>query len=275
MQSEANVSWLVTILKPIAEHPLLQITGFALTIIALVLAFVFYRRSIREKKPRYAVFSQTLIEDLPASLPSLRITYDDIPQERVTLATIFFWNDGREAIRREDIADTDRLRITIEDAELLSAIVEDETNKACNILIARSLSSPNTAELSFAFLDHNDGFRIGVVHNGREKSGVKVEGTIIGGKIERLTLNLENRPAPRTLHLFLELAALFCVISLLTVLVESWIPNWRLPDVDSAMRTIDIFVISFAAVAGVLFWLGGKFFYKITPRVPQRLWMFW
>jgi len=275
VQGEVNPSWLFSVLKPIAEHPLLPVAGFATTALAVVLAYVFYRRSLREKKPRYAVFSQTLVHDLTAKLPALRIMYDGIPQECVTVTTIFFWNDGREAIRRADIADTDPLRIvTPSGTDLLSARIQDVSNKACNVLLARPENSPSVAELSFAFLDHNDGFTVNLVHNGTEKDYVKIDGTLIGGKIERLKLDWENRPVGPAWNLLLVSSIIFSFLAITTI--ANWAyPGWRLSNEASSRHDIDAYVYSFVILGMLLIWLGEKLIVKIMPRVPQRLWIFW
>jgi hypothetical protein len=266
-------------LKPVAEHPLLPVVGLTIGVVGLIFAYVFYRRSLRERKPRYAIFSNTLVQDLSSKLPELRITYDGAPQERVTVATIFFWNDGREAIRQADIASTDPVRIEIgEGAEILSARINYMTNKACDAILARPVNSPRTAMLSVAFLDRNDGVSVTLVHNGKDKHPVEIKGTVIGGKIELLVLTGNNRPKGWGWS-FVESGLLFFYIFVLLYVPFVWmLPEPRVLADGTRVQGLSNFgllisFVLFLAVLGAIF-ITLRVVVKLWPRVPEKLWIF-
>lgn len=279
MQGESILSQIATMLKLIAEHPVLPIAGFIIGIVGLILAYVFYRRGLREKRPLYAIFSNTLVQDLSKRIPELRITYDGVPQERVTVSTIYFWNQGREAIRQTDIPDGDPLCIEIaEGAEILSARIQDVTNKACDAIVARPVNSPRTVLLSFAFLDRNDGVTVSLVHNGKDKHPVAIKGTIIGGEIERLALTWNNRPKGWGWK-FVDSGLLLFYIFVLLYVPFVWIlPEPRVLADGTRVQEVTnlgllVYFVGFLAVIGALL-ATQRVVFKMLPRIPTRLWIF-
>src|SRR5690242_3536781 len=106
----------------------LAIAGIAATAIA-------YLRSRRIKAPCWSISTVQVVDPKGPETAKLRITYDGSLVVRMSVSTIIFWNDGQEAIRREDMAPKDPLRIeTVESAKaiLLGVSAATQSRPGCN-----------------------------------------------------------------------------------------------------------------------------------------------
>lgn len=170
----------------IASSPVIPVISLVVAVISLVVAFVFYRRSRRDKQPCYAIYRQAVIENRKSILPGLSVLYNDEKQQFITVANIAFWNAGNETIRAADIATADPLRITVpDDVRVLSAELRkysDDANQ-CGIADPEVTKDGSTdIRITFDFLDKENGMLVQIVHNGEEKTLISVTGKIKGAR---------------------------------------------------------------------------------------------
>ena len=113
-------------------------------------------------------------------LDNLRVFYQGVNIENLTISKILFWNDGTETIDREDIETVNHLRILSSNGvELLDAKVLTTNNQSCQFTV--NLSSDKTsALLSFDYLDKKQGAVIQIVHTGTSSKDLNVTGDIKG-----------------------------------------------------------------------------------------------
>lgn len=158
----------------------IDIIGYIFAIVGLVLAYIFYIKGKKEKKPIYMCNKISIIGNQYSILgEEVRISYKDRAVEKLSLCDITVRNVGDVAIRRQDIASSDLLRISFDEGvNILSCKVKNVTRAAIGFEI--SIVENNKAEFSFEFLDKNDGALIEIIHDGTACIAPKLSGTIIG-----------------------------------------------------------------------------------------------
>jgi hypothetical protein len=160
-----------------------------LTVLSILLAFVFYFKSRRTRQPLYSVRSAHLIRNLQKRQGILEIRYAGEPIVNLTATMVALWNNGRETIDSHDIAPADRLRVRVADGlKILDVEVLNAINTANEFSVSNS-NDGSHAILSFNYLDRGDGAVIQVLHTGSSSRDVEVCGTIKGGaRVRRKTL---------------------------------------------------------------------------------------
>lgn len=154
--------------------------GIAGILIGVIASYYFYRKSVRIKEPCWAIRTNNLIQGYSAQLDNLRVLYQDVNIENLTISKILFWNDGIETIDRGDIETANHLRIfSLDGVELLDAKVLTTNNQSCQFTV--NLSSDKTnALLNFDYLDKKQGAVIQIVHTGTSSKDLNVAGDIKG-----------------------------------------------------------------------------------------------
>lgn len=170
----------------VATNPWVVILLAGCTLVSVPLAvwglYVTYKQH-REKRPCYTVESNNLILGLVHMLPDLEIKFHGYgsPIANLTVTDITFWNRGRAAIRKSDIAKLEPLIISMAPNCLILNVLVVRRAKAENAFEVTRSQDRTHASINFDFLDHNDGVVIQVVHTGTSSEDVAVKGTVIEG----------------------------------------------------------------------------------------------
>jgi hypothetical protein len=159
------------------SSPLVGWLGISGTAIAIFLAFVFYRRSKRFKRPAYVVTTWNLIQDYSAKLQGLKIEFKGKSLASISVSKIVVWNDGNETIHGSDIAQADPLRVVVTGADLVDVIVLMTTHVANQFKIT---PIGNDVSIVFDYLDRNQGGILQLVHTGKSSENIAVRGSIKG-----------------------------------------------------------------------------------------------
>jgi len=137
-------------LASLASNPLVTLGSFALAIISILLAIIFFFRSHKIKIPCFEQKSNTIIEGLHKSLDGLEVHYKGTVQERITVTKIAFWNDGKETIDKSDMVEKDPLRIEVPSSiEILDIQVIDVSSDSNSVTIGEAIATDN--EVTFPF----------------------------------------------------------------------------------------------------------------------------
>jgi hypothetical protein len=159
--------------------PLLNFLFFCIAVISLIITFIFYVKSKREKKLVYVTKSFGLIQDSISSIDNLSIKYNDEDVKSLTLTQISFWNDGRDTIKSDDVAKSDTLKVKLNDECKVYSAKLTKTQKETNEISIETEN--NQVYIMFSYLDYSDGAILDIYHSGNPSDEVKIVGTIIGG----------------------------------------------------------------------------------------------
>lgn len=172
--------------QSLASSPIITIGGFVLGVIGIVLAIIFYIRSKKDRIPCFEVKSTTLIEGLHNALDGLQLHYKGMPQDRITVTKLVFWNDGRETIDKRDFVVADPIGIFCSNSLIILDIqVTQISSKSNTVKLGAVVEENNNAHfypIDFEYLDNRDYFVIQVVHSGLDSEEIVFRGKIKGVK---------------------------------------------------------------------------------------------
>lgn len=147
---------------------------------SFVISYYFYKKSQVDALLAFQMSSIRIItKDRAKSLNGLNITFKGKEVVQLTKTYIFLWNDGRKIINGVDCVPSDRLRISIIDAEILSTSIVKTSRDVNNISIDLNDSCSSEAFIIFDYLDPNDGVVIEILHTGKERFP-QIKGVIKG-----------------------------------------------------------------------------------------------
>ena len=154
------------------------VAGLALGAIGIYVAL----RSRERKEPRVYIANDRKIA-LSLDAPSeLELLYHGKRIPTLTSTYVWFWNEGRRPIRRDDIAPRQPIRIQLGQGELAPEILEVVVRQTTRESIAFKAVAVarDTVELSFDFLDYRDGALVEILHNLGSLTKADVSGVILG-----------------------------------------------------------------------------------------------
>lgn len=169
----------------LADSPVVY-ASLSIGILLFILTFLYLLGARKVKRPYYQIRSWNIVKDFNGTFESVNILHEGVPVQNLTVTKIAFWNSGREAIYRDDIAPKDPLRIELEDEFKILEIpqLEGKINPANNIKL---ITSEDESQIQFDFdcLGKNEGLVAQIVHNGLSSRDLKFEGTIKGSEIKQ------------------------------------------------------------------------------------------
>lgn len=103
------------------------------------------------------------------TLPSeVSVKFKEKEVSRLTKTTIVFWNKGSKTIDRNDIAPLSAIKICFEPGEEIFAYeIVNSTRDVINFNVARVPTRPFELQISFDYLDSNDGATIEILHDSK------------------------------------------------------------------------------------------------------------
>ncbi len=161
----------------LATNPKLN---FTIAIIGLFLAIFFYIKGKKVKLPYYAIRSHNIVRDLVSRIDSLEMLYAGERIENLTATKIAFWNAGNDTIKREDIPDKAPLTVTVKKGyKILEAKILHFIEEANQFSIPISEDKSHIS-IYFEYLDKNQGVIIQLLHTGKSKQDIEINGKIKG-----------------------------------------------------------------------------------------------
>jgi uncharacterized membrane protein YeaQ/YmgE (transglycosylase-associated protein family) len=156
---------------------IVSLLGLVGTIWGLYLTF----RSTKERQPRYSVATSSIVSVAASNLPDLEIHYRGYGERlsNVLKTDVYFFNIGREAIKKSDVAKASPIRVVAHNnAIILDAVIID-SNSLYNASIQRS-ADRRQATLQFDYVDHLAPIVISIVHTGTP-TDIVLEGFVVNG----------------------------------------------------------------------------------------------
>lgn len=166
--------------RALASSPWITLLSLLLTSASLLLAIHFYLRGRKQKLPKYALRSSSLVRGLVNRVQGLEVLYGGRQIEDLTVSRIAFWNAGRETINYADVATIDPIIVQIGGgAKILEAKIILAKNPANQFRIRKS-EEENQIQIEFEYIDQHEGLIIQFFHTGIDDSNIRLKGTIKG-----------------------------------------------------------------------------------------------
>lgn len=147
-----------------------------------LIAYLLYSAARPTKQVSYTVWTENLVRKLSSWVSDLELRYRGEPIKAAPVSKVVIWNSGHRELKRDDVAPTDRLRVTVQQpVRILSISVIGASNAANNSRLQGG-ASDGTQVVDFDYLNRNDGLAIQIVHTGTESSSLAIQGEIIGGE---------------------------------------------------------------------------------------------
>ena len=151
-----------------------------LTVVSLILAFVFYYRSLNWKVPCYSKVNRLLIDADLLNRNPIKVLFKEELIKTLSISHIAFWNDGKATINGNDIVQSDKLRIIARNKTKILATEIVKINRPANNVTLTQNIERNEVVVDFDFLDFKNGFVIKIYHTGEDLDDVDILGSVKG-----------------------------------------------------------------------------------------------
>lgn len=187
-----NSDSIKTFIENLPSNPWIIIISLGFTILSVILAIIFFIKSIKKKSPRFLVRSRNLVQKLDNN-SDIKIYYNDEPVNNLTFSKVVIWNNGKETIHDRDITSSDPLMISVEDEFTILDVEILDCPSESNLINVEKLNN-KSVRVDFEYLDHKDGCIIQVIHDGKNSENINVSGTIKGyGTLKEADLKKKSR----------------------------------------------------------------------------------
>jgi hypothetical protein len=128
--------------------------------------FLAYRNSRIGARPVYLYHSRRLIGKSEQELPKeVEVFFKKQIVARLSLSHIILWNTGTLSISGQDVVQSDPIRIEYAPGDdILEVNVIKTTRSVNNFKVTKNETLPHCAQISFDYLDPNDGATIEILH---------------------------------------------------------------------------------------------------------------
>jgi hypothetical protein len=153
------------------------------SIVTFVSGIIVTKVFSNRKRLTYQIVNTEILTSKAAFPEGLSIKYHDVPVNGLNKTVYYVWNSGNITIKGNDIAKSDALRCNIRSSVCMIDVNSfQESKKACALQVAPEKNQDgNFVNISFDYLDKNDGFKFALIHN--EESPPIIDGCISGTKI--------------------------------------------------------------------------------------------
>ena len=151
----------------------------AASLVAAVVGIVIGVR-LRPRRGQRLVYQMSVMryfDKADYALPDYaEMSYEGTEVERLTKATIMLWNKGTDALRGEDIVESDPIRLSIgEGGRYLDVEIERTSDESNGCVATVRPKRRHEVELGYEYLNPGEGMRITVLHD-----GVNAEPQVLG-----------------------------------------------------------------------------------------------
>ncbi len=260
--------------KKILKSNLFTLSGWLIGVISFGFAVYTYLDSIKKREPQFSLSEKGISltdtfkgTDTPSKKTSrLSVFWQETNQTRkevtgnVYLTRFYFWNDGKEAIKSENILSDLEITTSNPKVQILEANIIKTSRPEINRVTASFDNKRNSLKINFRILEQGDGFSGQIIYSGGEIHGLTFKGHIEG--VPRVNTDHNANVIVRTiigivlilLAVALALAALFLAFLIsrrlilnIIRLLFSWshskaIARWHFAISRDPKRIIDFFM---------------------------------
>src|SRR5690606_19938758 len=167
-----------TLINFFEANPYLNLVSLFIAVFGIILSIYFYKRSLKIKKPTFLVRTINLVKQNVNKIDSVEILYKGDKIQNLSISKIALWNDGKDTINSNDIAQNSPLLIYIDDEyQILDAEIIFQKNPS-NDFKVKLLPDQNSVLISFDYFDYLDGTIINVYHTGESSRNILLSGKI-------------------------------------------------------------------------------------------------
>lgn len=159
-------------------NPYLNIVSLLIAILGIILSIYFYQRSLKLKKPIFLVRTINLVKQNVNKIESVEILYKGDKIQNLSISKIALWNDGKDTINFNDIAQNNPIKISIDESyQILDAEIIFQKNPSNDFRIELQ-PNQKSAILTFDYFDFAEGTIINVYHTGESSQNISLTGTV-------------------------------------------------------------------------------------------------
>lgn len=159
-------------------NPYFNACTFILAIAGIFFSVYYYKRSKKEKLPKYLLRTVNLVRENIQKIDRINILYDGKTVNNLSITKIALWNGGKSTIDNKDIAKKDPLRLAISnDYKFLDAEIIYQKNTSNDFEISISDDQKNIY-ITFDYFDFEEGIVLQVFHTGHKSSDISLMGQI-------------------------------------------------------------------------------------------------
>lgn len=201
------------LLVQITNNPLLVLSGWIMTLLALIIAIVVPIAQKKRKVLGFRYNTNSLVTDKLSEVEKLDVLFEGKRINQLSVTSIDIGNVGNVSIEDKDIYEGQELRITPLNKEIsiLYAKVISESDKIIECTTEKT--NNNKIEVRFKAIDVKNNVVINVYHLGDCDTRFSVDGRIRAGKIVQLKPENDNGKALTRIQSILILlnAMVYCV----------------------------------------------------------------
>ncbi len=170
------------------DNPILNVVFLVVALIGVFATIFFYVKSIRKREPTFSIRSINLVLEKINKIDGLEISFQEEKIDNLSVSKIAFYNNGKETIRRDDIAPKDPIRIIIDNKyKILDADILFQKKQANNFEIK---NDGKQVEVLFDYIDYAEGAVFQLIHTGKSSDDLEIKGTVFGSdKIKEKSLS--------------------------------------------------------------------------------------
>lgn len=155
--------------------------GIILGILSIIATAFFAHRYSEKKSPKFMYKTLRKIQRSSDAPDDIEVYYKGHKVDGVQSTIIWFWNDGRKPIVRDDIPAIQPIKIEFNDSGELEILNVQILKQSRGVISCQATKVSNkVVQIGFEFLDHNDGFSLEILHTGKSSTDVVMSGTVLG-----------------------------------------------------------------------------------------------
>ncbi len=173
--------------------PILNIVFFVFALLGIVTSVALFIKGKKNRVPCYFYRFFDLLNQKIDKPEEFHFSFKGEKIDKLTLLKISIWNDGKEAIRKDDVPEKDSIRIEgVDGVRFLKAELDNHVNPInnCSLTISDEQSS---VTFNFDYLDYGEGLKADIYLTYEKKCAFYMKGTVIGSsglkKINRIPLD--------------------------------------------------------------------------------------
>lgn len=158
-----------------------NLLAISLTVLGFLYGIIKDYIQSKKKEPVYWIRTTHLIRETLKDLKGISIRYNDVEVTDLSSTRFVFWNKGKDAIKRGDIASKNPIKISIDpEYVILDAFIEKKTDEDNSFTLKLSPDGKSIL-IDFEFMERNDGISLKLTHTAPDSKKFSVTGKVISG----------------------------------------------------------------------------------------------